>query len=114
MDVVGKLVARVLQERLQKVAEQELLESQCGFRKGAQLLGHDIHSPSASGETIEHGAKLFLIFVDLGRPTILCHGLHSGMHYTSWAYQPWSSTSSVPFMKSLCRRRCCMGSHFGR
>ena len=33
LDVVGKVVARVLQVRLQKVAEEELLESQCGFRK---------------------------------------------------------------------------------
>ena len=33
LDVVGKVVARVLQERLQKVAEDELPESQCGFRR---------------------------------------------------------------------------------
>ena len=34
LDVVGKVVARVLQERLQKLAEDELPESQCGFREG--------------------------------------------------------------------------------
>ena len=34
LDVVGKVVARVLQERLQKIAEDKLPESQCGFRKG--------------------------------------------------------------------------------
>ena len=34
LEVVGKLVARVIQERLQKLAEEELPESQCGFRKG--------------------------------------------------------------------------------
>ena len=34
LDVVGKVVARVLQERLQKLAEDQLPESQCGFRKG--------------------------------------------------------------------------------
>ena len=34
LDVVGKVVARVLQERLQKIAEDELPESQYGFRKG--------------------------------------------------------------------------------
>ena len=34
LDVVSKVVARILQERLQRLAEDELLESQCGFRKG--------------------------------------------------------------------------------
>ena len=34
LDIVGKLVARVLQERLQRIAEEELPESQCSFRKG--------------------------------------------------------------------------------
>ena len=33
LDVVGKVVARILQERLQELAEEELPESQCGFRK---------------------------------------------------------------------------------
>ena len=32
--VVGK-VAKVLQERLKKVVENELYESQCGFKKGS-------------------------------------------------------------------------------
>ena len=34
LDVVGKLFARVIQERLQHIAEDILPESQCGFRKG--------------------------------------------------------------------------------
>ena len=34
LDVVGKVVATILQERLQALAEQELPESQCDFRKG--------------------------------------------------------------------------------
>ena len=34
LDVVGKVVARIIQERLQDLAEEELPESQCGFRKG--------------------------------------------------------------------------------
>ena len=34
LDVVGKVVARVLQEQLQRIVEDELPESQCGFRKG--------------------------------------------------------------------------------
>ena len=34
LDVVGKVVARALQVRLQKLAEEELPKSQCGFRSG--------------------------------------------------------------------------------
>ena len=34
LDVVGKVVAIIIQERLQDLAEEELPESQCGFRKG--------------------------------------------------------------------------------
>lgn len=34
LDVVGKVVARILHERLQELAEIVLPESQCGFRKG--------------------------------------------------------------------------------
>jgi len=34
LEVVGKVVARVAQNRLQKLAEKLLPESQCGFRKG--------------------------------------------------------------------------------
>ena len=34
VDVVGKVIARILQDRLQQLAEEELPESQCGFRKG--------------------------------------------------------------------------------
>ena len=34
LDVVGKVVARIIQERLRSLAEEELPESQCGFRKG--------------------------------------------------------------------------------
>lgn len=33
LDVVGKVVVRILQERLQQLAEDELPESQCGFKK---------------------------------------------------------------------------------
>ena len=34
LEVVGKVMARVVQGRLQRVAEEELPESQCGFRRG--------------------------------------------------------------------------------
>ena len=34
LDVVGKVVAGILQERLQKLAEDDLPKSRCGFRAG--------------------------------------------------------------------------------
>ena len=34
LDVVGKVIARILQDRLQQLAEEELPESQCGFCMG--------------------------------------------------------------------------------
>ena len=34
LDVIGKVVAKILQERLQKLTEDGLPKSQCGFRKG--------------------------------------------------------------------------------
>ena len=34
LDVVGKVVAKIVQERMQKLAEDVLPESQCGFRRG--------------------------------------------------------------------------------
>ena len=46
LDVVGKVIARILQDRLQKLAEDELPESQCGFRKGRGC--SDMILPSAS------------------------------------------------------------------
>ena len=38
LDAMGKVVAQVLQARLQEVAEEELPESQCGFRKGQSCM----------------------------------------------------------------------------
>lgn len=34
LDVIRKVVARILLKRLQKLAEDELPESQCGIRRG--------------------------------------------------------------------------------
>ena len=38
LDVVGKVFAQIIQERLQHIAENILPESQCGFQKG-RLIG---------------------------------------------------------------------------
>ena len=61
---VGKVVARIIQERLQDLAEEELLESQCGFRKGRGC--SDIFTVRQLVEkSREHRAKSFPVFIDL-------------------------------------------------
>ena len=65
LDVVGKVVARVIQERLQRLAEEELPESQCGFRKRRSCSDMVFTVRQLMEKTIEHRAKLFLLFVDL-------------------------------------------------
>ena len=37
LDVVGKLNAQIIQERLQTLVEEELPESRCGLRKGVDV-----------------------------------------------------------------------------
>ena len=64
-DVVGKVVARVIQERLQRPAEQELPESQCGFRKGRSCSDMIFTVGQLMEKATEHRAKQFLLFVDM-------------------------------------------------
>ena len=65
LDVVGKVVARVLQERLQRVAEDELSESQCGFRKGRSCTDMIFTVRQLVEKSWEHAAKSYLTFIDL-------------------------------------------------
>ena len=65
LDVVGKVVARVLQERLQKVAEDELSGSQCGFRKGRSCTDMIFTVRQLVEKSWEHAAKFNLTFIDL-------------------------------------------------
>ena len=50
LDVIRQNVARILQEKLQKVAENELPESQCGFGKGRSCANMILCYTSAGGE----------------------------------------------------------------
>ena len=65
MDVVGEVVARVLQERLQKIAVDELPESQCGFRKGRGCTDIIFTIRQLVKKSREHTAKSFFTFIDL-------------------------------------------------
>ena len=65
LDIVGKAVARVLQDRLQKIAEDELPESQCGFRKGRGCTDMIFVVRQLVEKSWEHNSKAFFSFIDL-------------------------------------------------
>ena len=62
LDVVGKLLAKIVQSRLQVLVEKELPESQCGFRQGSGCTDMIFMVRQLAEKTIEHQ---FLIFVNL-------------------------------------------------
>ena len=64
LDVVGKLVARVIQSRLQLVADDVLPGSQCGFRSGRGCTDMTFSARQIE-EMFEHHDKAFFVFVDL-------------------------------------------------
>ena len=65
LDVVGKLVGRVLQSRLQRLAEKVLPESQCGFRRGRSCTDGTFCIRQLVEKFYEHRQKGYLVFVDL-------------------------------------------------
>ena len=54
LDVVGKLVGRIVQSRLQVLAEKELPESQCGFRRGRSCTDMIFAVRQFAEKAIEH------------------------------------------------------------
>ena len=58
------MAARVIQGRLQKLAEKELPESQCGFRRGRGCTDMAFTIRQLTEKAIEHQTKQYLIFVD--------------------------------------------------
>ena len=65
LEVVGKVVAKLIQIRLQQLAERVLPESQCGFRKGRGCNDMIFTVRQMSEKAVEHRVKQFFIFVDL-------------------------------------------------
>ena len=58
--------ARILQDMLQKLAEEDLPESQCGFRKDCGCCSDMIFTVRQLVEkSWEHRAKMFFLFIDL-------------------------------------------------
>ena len=65
LDVVGKLLARIVQERLQVIGERVLPESQCGFRKGRGCVDMLFVARQLVEKSREHDNSLFIAFFDL-------------------------------------------------
>ena len=65
LDVVGKIFARIIQDRLEPLAEEVLPESQCGFRRGRGCVDMVFSARQLIEKAIEHESELFVLFVDL-------------------------------------------------
>ena len=64
LDVMGKLFARVLNDRLQLVVEEGVSDSQCEFRAGRGCVNMIFCVCQLVEKAIEHNTKLFLLFVE--------------------------------------------------
>ena len=58
LDVAGKVVVRLVQNRLQQIAEQELPDSQCGFRRGRSCTDQIFSLLQITEKLYEHTAHL--------------------------------------------------------
>ena len=65
LDVVGKVLGRIVQGRLQVIAEKILPVSQSGFRKGHGCADMIFVARKLVEKVREHGESLYVLFVDL-------------------------------------------------
>ena len=65
LDVVGKIMARIVKERLEKIADRVVPESQNGFRKGRGCVDMLFVARQLLEKTREHNSTLYMLFVDL-------------------------------------------------
>ena len=63
--MVGKVLGRIVQGRLQVIAEKILPESQSGFRKGRGCVDMIFVARQLVEKAREHGESLYVLFVDL-------------------------------------------------
>ena len=63
--MVGKVVAKIVLERMQKLAEDVLPESQCGFRRGRGCADMVFTIRQLIEKSNKHKAKIFFVFIDL-------------------------------------------------
>ena len=65
LDVVGKMLGRIVQNHLQKLGEEVLPESRCGFRKGRSCTDMIFMVCQLAEKATEHDTVQYFIFVDL-------------------------------------------------
>ena len=65
LDVAGKLLGRILQERLQRVDERVLPDSQCGFCQGWGYVDMIFAARQLVEKAREHNCLLFTLFIGL-------------------------------------------------
>ena len=65
LDIGGKLFAKIIQQRLQLVAERVLPDSQCGFRSGRGCVDMIFCARKLVEKAIEHNTRIFMLFIDL-------------------------------------------------
>jgi len=65
LDVVGKVLGRIVKDRLRVVAEDVLPYSQCGFRAGRGCIDMIFVARQLIEKAREHQSDLFVLFVDL-------------------------------------------------
>ena len=65
LDVVGKVLAKVIQQCLQTIVEEEVADSQCGFHCNRGCNDMIFCERQLIEKAVEHNTKAFLLFVDL-------------------------------------------------
>ena len=65
MSVPGKVLALVLLERMQVIVEPQLLEAQCGFRKGRSTVYQIWLTQQVVERAAEYYTSMYLCFVNL-------------------------------------------------
>ncbi len=65
LDICGKVFAKVIQQRLQTMAERVLPDTQCGFRSGRGCTDMIFCARKLIEKALEHNTKMFVLIVDL-------------------------------------------------
>jgi len=65
LDVLGKVFAKIIQQRLQAIVEEEVADSQCGFWCNRGCVDMIFCACQLIEKAVEHNTKAFLLFIDL-------------------------------------------------
>jgi len=67
LSIAGKILAKIMQKRLQKLAEEVLPESQCGFRPGRSTIDMIFTLRQLQEKCVEQNEQLVAVFVDFAK-----------------------------------------------